>query len=180
MFSNSVAPLSLEREKYVLTHGQQLLKKNTLFGCRQNCRNTNTPLHIQLTHSLCTAKTKYRNFETNIPRKGISGSQFQFPHSCVCERFICSHDRSAYSAGGNTVYTDPGTIYIAHRHMKVETGAEAALFPEKEYINGIFVAVWPPSFAITLSQPFFSMCGRQRPWLSTKSWQVFLKNDCSC
>ncbi len=32
-----------------------------------------------------TAKTKYRNFEANIPRKGISGSQSQFPHSCVCE-----------------------------------------------------------------------------------------------
>ncbi len=26
--------------------------------------------------------------------------------------------------------------------MNVETGAEAALFPEKEYINGIAVAVW--------------------------------------
>jgi hypothetical protein len=26
----------------------------------------------------CTAKTKYRNVETNIPRKGISGSQSQF------------------------------------------------------------------------------------------------------
>jgi hypothetical protein len=25
--------------------------------------------------------------------------------------------------------------------MKVEIGAEAALFPEKEYINGIFVTV---------------------------------------
>ncbi len=34
-----------------------------------------------------TAKTKYRNFETNIPRKGISGSQSQFPYSCVCARF---------------------------------------------------------------------------------------------
>ncbi len=48
-----------------------------------------------------TAKTKHRNFETNIPRKGISGSQSQFPHSCVCERFIYSHHRSAYAAGGN-------------------------------------------------------------------------------
>ncbi len=48
-----------------------------------------------------TAKTKYQNFETNIPRIGISGSQSQFPHSCVCERFIYSQDRSAYSAGGN-------------------------------------------------------------------------------
>jgi hypothetical protein len=27
--------------------------------------------------------------------------------------------------------------------MKVEIGAEAALFPEKEYINGIAVAVRP-------------------------------------
>ena len=48
-----------------------------------------------------TAKTKYRNFEKNIPRKGISGPQSQFPHSCVCEPFIYFHDRCAYSAGGN-------------------------------------------------------------------------------
>ncbi len=50
-----------------------------------------------------TAKTNYRNFETNIPRKGISGSQSQFPHSCVCERFILVYSlgRSACSAGGN-------------------------------------------------------------------------------
>jgi hypothetical protein len=48
-----------------------------------------------------TAKTKYRYFETNIPRKVRSGSQSQFPHSYVCERFIYSLDRSAYSAGGN-------------------------------------------------------------------------------
>ncbi len=26
--------------------------------------------------------------------------------------------------------------------MNVEIGAEAALFPEKEYINGIAIAVW--------------------------------------
>ena len=26
--------------------------------------------------------------------------------------------------------------------MNVEIGAEAVLFPEKEYISGIFVAVW--------------------------------------
>jgi hypothetical protein len=41
-------------------------------------------------HLNCTAKTKYRNFETNIPRKGISRSPSQFPHSCVCERIIYS------------------------------------------------------------------------------------------
>ena len=50
-------------------------------------------------HAGCTAKTKWRKFGTNIPRKGISGPQF--PHSCVCERIIYSHDGSAFSAGGN-------------------------------------------------------------------------------
>jgi hypothetical protein len=56
-----------------------------------------------------TAKTKYRKLETNIPRKGISGFQSQFPYSCVCERFIYSHDRFAYSAEGN-METDPEAI----------------------------------------------------------------------
>ncbi len=34
--------------------------------------------------------------------------------------------------------------------MNVEIGAEAALFPEKEYINGIFVAVWQTAVSIFL------------------------------
>ncbi len=48
-------------------------------------------------------KTQNRKFETNIPRKGIARPQSQFPHSCVCERFIYSQDRSAYSAAGKYV-----------------------------------------------------------------------------
>ena len=50
-----------------------------------------------------TAKTQYQKFETNIHRKGIARPQFQFPHLCVCERFIYSHDRSSYSAAGKYV-----------------------------------------------------------------------------
>ncbi len=40
-------------------------------------------------------------------------------------------------------YVDRSWDYInrLYRHMNVEIGAEAALFPENEYINGILVAV---------------------------------------
>ncbi len=41
---------------------------------------------------------KGTKFETNIPRKGTARPQSQFPRPCVCERFIYSRDRSAYSA----------------------------------------------------------------------------------
>jgi hypothetical protein len=37
--------------------------------------------------------------------------------------------------------------------MNVEIGAEAALFPEKEYISGIFVAVWK------ICQQYFAVHG---------------------
>ncbi len=37
------------------------------------------------TYFLHTAKTQYRKFETNIPRKGNVRHQSQFPHKCVCD-----------------------------------------------------------------------------------------------
>ncbi len=43
----------------------------------------------------CTAKTQYRKFETNIPRKGTAWPQSQFRHTCFfCERFLYILPRS--------------------------------------------------------------------------------------
>jgi hypothetical protein len=39
------------------------------------------------------------------------------------------------------MWTDLGNMQIAHRNMIVEISTWAEKFPEKEYINGISVAV---------------------------------------
>jgi hypothetical protein len=53
------------------------------------------PLDLACLVNPRTAKTPNRKFETDIPRKGIARPQSQY--LCVCDRFIYSHDRSAYS-----------------------------------------------------------------------------------
>jgi hypothetical protein len=42
-------------------------------------------------------------------KRNCAATQSQFPHSCVHERLIYYHDRSAYFAAGN-MWTDPGNI----------------------------------------------------------------------
>ncbi len=40
------------------------------------------------------AMTQCRKFKTNISKNGIAWPKSQFPHPCVCERFICIFPRS--------------------------------------------------------------------------------------
>ncbi len=60
-------------------------------------------LYSSLSFLCSTEKTQYRKFEANVPRKGIARPQSNLPNSRVCERFIYSHNRSAYSAAGKYV-----------------------------------------------------------------------------
>jgi len=43
-----------------------------------------------------TLHTLQRKSHLFIPKKGIARPQSQFPHSCICERFIHYHDPSTY------------------------------------------------------------------------------------
>jgi hypothetical protein len=75
-------------------------------------------------------QTQYRKFEKNIPRKEIARGQSQFPHSCVCERFIYSQDWSAFSAAGK--YVDRFWEYI-NRSQTHECGNWDCMRPRNSF-----------------------------------------------
>ena len=73
---------------------------------RVNKKNQLNSVEICIRYTL--QRQNAENLKQIFPEKEYRGLS-QFPHSCVCEPIIYSHDGSAFSAGGN-MWTDPGNI----------------------------------------------------------------------
>jgi hypothetical protein len=72
----------------------------------------------------------------------MSGSHLCIPRNETVISKTEFQDRSAYSAAGK--YVEGSWEYINRSQTHEEIGTEAAQFPEKEYMNGIFLAVCVP------------------------------------
>ncbi len=105
-----------------------------------------------------TAKRHYRKFKTNVPRKGIARPQSQFPFSCVCERFIYSHDQSLFCCRKIC-----GPILRIKKSLTDTWMLKLGLRPRssfsREYITG-FRGMTPPLECTIITEPtvqyFFS------------------------
>ena len=67
--------------------------------------------------------TLQRKSHLCVPRKGIARPQSQFTHSCVCERFIYSHNRVLPILLQENIWPDLGnTVYFKNRSHTHECG----------------------------------------------------------
>ncbi len=62
---------------------------------------------------VAVSSTLLRRSDLCIPRNETARPHSQFPHSCICDRFIYSQDRSTFSILRQQIrQTDPGNICI--------------------------------------------------------------------
>ncbi len=103
----------------------------------------------QLSWELLAALQRKSHF--CIPFLGIARPQSQFPHLCVCDRFIYSRDRSTYFLQQNIGRSILG-IYCINRSQTHECGNWDCAIP----FLGIFVS--------NFRYWFFAVCGEKEKY----------------
>jgi hypothetical protein len=90
-------------------------------------------------------RSNTKNSKQLFPENEVRGNRSQFPNSCVSERFVYSNSTIDLPILLQEIrvyeYVDRSREYI-NRSQRQEIETEAVQFPEKEYINGIFVKVY--------------------------------------
>ncbi len=98
---------------------------------------------ITVQTSLPQQRHNTKNLKQLLPEKKLLGHSPNFCiHVSVSDLCISRIDLRILLQ--ENMWTDPGNIY-AHRQMNVEIRTEDAQFPEKEFTNGISIAVYKPS-----------------------------------
>jgi hypothetical protein len=88
-------------------NGQKVGRRKK-FPCMRNARKKFVP---SVTFSQPIPITLYRKSDLCIPRNETARPHSQFLHLCIFERFLISHDRSAYLAATKYVGTQILGIY---------------------------------------------------------------------
>jgi hypothetical protein len=120
----------------------KLMSKNTISGGGQRGKDLHHVDRLKVSPSSVVStlqRTNTKNSKQIFPEEELRGHSPNFPiHMSVSDSFI---PRSICLFCCRKYMDRSWEHKIAHRHMNVEIGTEAAQFPEKTYKNGIFVAV---------------------------------------